>query len=107
VDPNQPSNQTRPTGPRRSIDGVRRTTGSTVLPVADPAAPQTQAKAPKPPKVSRRQVRKAAKAEKKAAVPTAPRSHGRLKTFFQTVLAIAVILAVATAIVVLYVRYYQ
>ena len=36
-----------------------------------------------------------------------PRSSSKLKVFFQTLLAIIVIIAVALAIVVLYVRYYQ
>ena len=134
MDPNQPSNQISPAGPRRSVDGVRRTSGPVAQPrpVAAPVAAPAAPVAPKPPKTSRRQAKKATKQANKAAkkankqaakdakrqpvaLPVAQpaaesipaKSSSGLKVFFQTVLAIVVILAVAMTIVVLYVRYYQ
>ncbi len=133
MDPNQPSSQPNPTGPRRSVDGVRRTSGPVTQPrPASPVNASAATSAPKPPKTSRRQEKKTLKQTKKqtkqankqlakqakrqpTALPVAQvsvepipaKSSSSLKVFFQTVLAIVVILAVAMTIVVLYVRYYQ
>ena len=137
MDPNQPSNQMNSAGPRRSVDGVRRTSGPVaqprpVAPAAAPAAAPGATTASQPPKTSRRQAKKATKQANKAAKkankqaakqakrqpvalpvaqpamdPIPAKSSSGLKVFFQTVLAIVVILAVAMTIVVLYVRYYQ
>jgi hypothetical protein len=131
VDPKSSSNQSGSGGPRRSVDGVRRTGGTLAQPQTRAAAGAVAASSKA--KTSRRQERKSAKQIKKATnkqmqqqpaplrtapLPVAapisaepelsqPRSSSKLKVFFQTLLAIIVILAVALAIVVLYVRYYQ
>jgi len=103
VEFNRQPDQSNP-APKRSMDGVRRTGGPVAQPQPLPqAAPRRQA-APIRPVAQAPLPQQSPKAK-----PKAKSKGGRhvLRAIAQTFLALAVILAVAGAIVWLYLRYYQ
>ena len=110
-------------GPRRSMDMGRRPARPSNPPVADPApvpsprpvrpaprpiaepAPQSRQHAPQP-RPAAHQPRPAS-SEPQETAPATVKSSGGWRTFVQVLIGLVVIAAVASAIVVLYVRYYQ
>ena len=103
MDPNRQPDQSN-SAPKRSMDGVRRTGGT----VAQPQPLRPLAPAPKQPQPKQSQM-KQPQPKQQPVAPVKKKKNGRrvVRVIAQTFLAIVVILAVAGAIVWLYLRYYQ